>query len=152
MNKDENNVPILILILIFRGKQGGISMSEVKITKEQAMEKGFIVDDGVVLVNMTPHDLNIVQIDGSILTVAPSGFVPRCASSEVVDGTIGNLIQVTRQTLGEVEGLPESLPATFYIVSRLVASAANRPDLLVPGPLVRDDQGKVVGCKGLSRL
>ena len=125
---------------------------EEKMTKEEAMQKGFVVDEGIVLVNMTPHDLNIVQIDGSILTVAPSGFVPRCASSEVVDGTIGNLIQVTRQTLGEVEGLPESLPATFYIVSRLVASAANRPDLLVPGPLGRDDQGRVIGCKGLSRL
>ena len=126
-------------------------MSEVKITKEQAMEKGFIVDDGVVLVNMTPHDLNIVQIDGSILTVAPSGWVPRCSSSEEIDGTIG-LINITKQTLGDVTGLPESLPGTFYIVSRLVASAANRPDLLVPGPLVRDDKGRVIGCKGLSRL
>ena len=127
-------------------------MSDVKITKEQAMEKGFIVDDGVVLVNMTPHDLNIVQIDGRILTVAPSGFVPRCASSEVVDGTIGNLIQVTRQTLGEVEGLPDPIPGTYFIVSRLVASATDRDDLLVPGSLIRDDQGKVVGCKGLSRI
>ena len=120
--------------------------------KEEVLKKGFICDDGVVLVNLTPHDMNIVQVNGEVLTVAPSGICPRCSSSEVVDGTIGGLIQVTRQTLGEVEGLPESLPATFYIVSRLVASAANRPDLLVPGPLVRDDQGRVIGCKGLSRL
>ena len=120
--------------------------------KEEVLKKGFICDDGVVLVNLTPHDMNIVQVNGEVLTVAPSGICPRCSSSEVVDGTIGGLIQVTRQTLGEVEGLPESFPATFYIVSRLVASAANRPDLLVPGPLVRDDQGRVIGCKGLSRL
>ena len=119
---------------------------------EKILKNGFVAEDGVVLVNMTPHDLNIVQVDGTILTVAPSGFVPRCSSTEETDGIIGGTIAVTRQTLGEVEGLPESLPATFYIVSRLVASAANRPDLLVPGPLVRDDKGRVVGCKGLSRL
>lgn len=119
---------------------------------KEVLKNGFIADDGVVLVNLTPHDLNIVQIDGSVLTVAPSGVCPRCSSSEVADGTIGSLIQITRQTLGEVEGLPEMLPATFYIVSRLVASAANRPDLLVPGPLLRDDKGRVIGCRGLSRL
>ena len=100
---------------------------------------------------MTPHPLNIVQRDGDVLTVEPSGFIPRCASTEKLDQSIG-LIDVTRQTLGEVEGLPDPVPGAFYIVSRLVASAANRPDLLVPGPLVRDDQGRVIGCKGLSRL
>ena len=119
-------------------------------TKEQILQKGFTIGS-VVLVNMTPHPLNIVQRNREVLTVEPSGFIPRCASTEKLDQSIG-LIDVTRQTLGEVEGLPESLPATFYIVSRLVASAANRPDLLVPGPLVRDDQGRVIGCKGLSRL
>lgn len=140
-----------ILILNFRDKHlGGITMEE-KMTKEEAMQKGFVVDEGIVLVNMTPHPLDIIQLDGTTLTVAPSGWVPRCSSSEEIDGTIG-LINITKQTLGNVTGLPESLPGTFYIVSRLVASAANRPDLLVPGPLVRDDQGRVVGCKGLSRL
>ena len=125
---------------------------EMKMNKEEIMAKGFICDDGVVLVNMTPHPLNIVQLDGTTLTVAPSGWVPRCSSSEEVDGTIGGLIQITRQTLGEVTGLPEEIPGAFYIVSRLVASAANRSDLLVPGSLIIDDQGRVVGCKGLSRI
>ena len=123
-----------------------------KMEKEQIMAKGFIVDNGIVLVNMTPHNLDIIQVDGNTLTVAPSGYVPRCASTEVVDQSIGGLIEVTKQTLGEVEGLPDPIPGAFYIVSRLVASAANRPDLLVPGPLVRDKEGRVVGCNGLSRL
>ena len=121
-------------------------------TKEQILKIGFITIGSIVLVNMTPHQLNIVQTDGKVLTVEPSGFIPRCASTEKLDQSIG-LIDVTSQTLGEVEGLPESLPGAFYIVSRLVASAASgRDDLLVPGPLVRDDQGRVIGCKGLSRL
>ena len=120
-------------------------------TKEQILQKGFTIGS-VVLVNMTPHPLNIVQRNREVLTVEPSGFIPRCASTEKLDQSIG-LIDVTRQTLGEVEGLPEEIPGAFYIVSRLVASAATgRDDLLVPGPLVRDDDGKVIGCKGLSRL
>lgn len=124
-----------------------------EMNKENAMQKGFIFDDGVVLVNMTPHALNIIQRNGETLTVAPSGWVPRCSSTEEVDGVIGGLIELTRQTLGEVEGLPDPIPGAFYVVSRLVASAAaGRNDLLVPGPLVRDDQGRVIGCKGLSRI
>lgn len=120
-------------------------------TKEEMFKKGFVTIGSIVLVNMTPHPLNIVQRDGKVLTVAPSGWLPRCSSTEVVDGAIGS-IDITRQTLGSVEGLPEAIPGAFYIVSRLVASAANRSDLLVPGSLIRDDQGRVVGCKGLSRI
>ena len=119
--------------------------------KEEIMAKGFVVDSGIVLINMTPHALNIVQSDGSTLTVAPSGYVPRCSSTEVVDQSIG-LIEITKQTLGEVEGLPDPIPGAFYVVSRLVAAAANRPDLLVPGQGIRDDKGRIIGCKGLSRL
>lgn len=119
-------------------------------TKEEIMENAVVID-GVVLVNATPHALNIVQRDGSVLTLASSGVVPRCESNELVDRAIG-LIEVTRQTLGHVQGLPDPIPGTYFIVSRLVASATKREDLLVPGSLIRDDQGKVIGCKGLSRL
>lgn len=106
----------------------------------------------VTLINATPHPLNIVQRDGSVLTLEASGICPRCESNEIVDRAIG-LIDVTRQTLGHVEGLPDPVPGLYFIVSRLVAaSACAREDLLVPGSLIRDDQGKVIGCKGLSRL
>lgn len=110
-----------------------------------------IVIDGATLLNATPHPLNIVQCDGSVLTLEASGICPRRESSELVEQAIG-LIEITRQTLGHIEGLPDPVPGLYFIVSRLVASATEREDLLVPGPLVRDDQGRVVGCKGLSRL
>ena len=110
-----------------------------------------VVINGVTLLNATPHALNIVQSDGSTLTLEASGICPRRESSELVEQAIG-LIEITRQTLGHIEGLPDPVPGLYFIVSRLVASATEREDLLVPGPLVRDDQGRVVGCKGLSRL
>lgn len=104
-----------------------------------------------VLKNCTPHALNILVGD-EVIDLAPSGIIPRCSQSEVSDGEVAG-IPVTRQVFGEVVDLPEPEEGTFLVVSRLVASACpERSDLLIPGPLVRDEEGKVVGCRGLSRL
>ena len=69
-------------------------------TKEEIMKQAAVVD-GIMLINCTPHALNIIQSDGQVLTIASSGCCPRCSSNEVVDRAIG-LIEITRQTLGEV--------------------------------------------------
>lgn len=103
------------------------------------------------LINCTPHTLNII-VEDEIVDIAPSGVVSRCSQSEQEIGTLDG-IPVTKQVFGEVVDLPKPKLDTYYVVSRLVAAACpNRQDLLIPGPLVRDNEGKVVGCKGLSRL
>lgn len=103
------------------------------------------------LINCTPHTLNIIVGD-EVVDIAPSGIVPRCSQSEQEIGTLDG-IPITKQVFGEVVDLPKPKLDTYYVVSRLVAAACpNRQDLLIPGPLVRDDEGKVIGCKGLSRL
>ena len=85
-----------------------------------------------------------------IRNCTPRGIVPRCSQSEECVLVI-NGIALTRQTFGDVVDLPEPEKDVMLVVSRLVASACtDRPDLLVPGPLVRDSKGKVIGCKGLS--
>ena len=120
-------------------------------TKEEIMATAVLVN-GVAVVNGTPHALNIVQSNGTTLTVDPSGIVPRCSSTEELVGTIG-LIEITHQVLGPVEGLPEEIPGVYFVVSRLVASKeASRKDLLVPGQGIRDDKGRIIACKGLTRL
>lgn len=103
------------------------------------------------LVNLTPHALNI-SAGGQSLEIPASGIVARCAQSNIVVGEV-NGIPVTRQIFGEVVDLPEYEPNTLYIVSRLVASAKpERNDLLIPGALLRDEAGKVIGCDGFSVL
>lgn len=64
-------------------------------------------------------------------------------------------VQVYQATPGPVEGLPEPDPAcrVRYIVSRVVAEAARgRADLLIPDDTVRDEQGRIIGCRALARL
>lgn len=102
-------------------------------------------------VNLTPHTINILnEHDQEIMAIPANGIVARCSQSEETVMTIDG-INVTRQTFGDVFDLPEPQEGTFFIVSRLVAMAApDRLDLLIPGPLVRNDQGQPIGCHGLS--
>lgn len=107
--------------------------------------------EGAVLKNCTPHSLNVL-VGEEVIDLAPTGIVPRCSQSEVTAGEVAG-IPVTRQVFGEVIDLPEPEEGVFFVVSRMVAAACpERKDLLIPGPLVRDDEGRVVGCRGLSRL
>ena len=104
------------------------------------------------LVNLTPHAVNIVKATGSKMDLAPTGNIARCSQSNEMVGSI-NGIAITRQVFGDVVGLPEPQEGTLYVVSRLVAAACpERNDLVIPGPLLRDTDGRIVGCDGLSIL
>ena len=57
---------------------------------------------------------------------------------------------------GEIENLPEPDGETIYIVSKMVADAAaasgrTLSDLRLVAQTVRDAEGRIVGCLGLSR-
>lgn len=107
-----------------------------------------------MFINLTPHTINIVDSNGNrVLDVPVSGEVARCSQHEQQVAEIDG-VTITRQYFGEVEGLPEAKDGTFYIVSRMVAESVglSRTDLLVPGPLVRNEAGQPIGCRGLSRI
>lgn len=103
------------------------------------------------IVNLTPHEINIYEDDRHIKDIPVSGLpVPRCHQSQALVGYVDD-IEITRQSFGEVENLPAPKVGTFFVVSRMVAEAVpERGDLLVPGPLVRDHDGKPCGCRGLA--
>ena len=59
-------------------------------------------------------------------------------------------IPLARTAFGAVEGLPGPVEGVVYVVSALVRSAVpGRCDVTSPGDLVRDSEGRVVGCRGL---
>jgi hypothetical protein len=59
-------------------------------------------------------------------------------------------IPITKVTYGEITGLPDYSPDIIYIVSFVTASACQRDDLYIPGEMVRDEAGRIIGCKGLT--
>ena len=103
----------------------------------------------MIIKNYTPHEVNIVLENGEKINL-PSVGLARCTQTTVPDGVIGD-IPITKTRFGEVEGLPDPEKGAFFIVSRLVMQAAkNRKDLLVPNEIIRDDTGRIVGCKSLA--
>jgi hypothetical protein len=102
------------------------------------------------IVNLTPHPLNLKRVDGTMLTIPPSGTVARVAEKRTDLGVLAGLA-VTRAEYGAVEGLPEPVPGKIFVVSALVLAAVQqRADVFAPGPAIRDADGKIVGADGLS--
>lgn len=99
-------------------------------------------------VNLTPHDITVV---GDAQVVLPkSGSIARVAVSQVEVGREGG-IALFRTRKGEVQGVPSPEEGTIYVVSLVVREALpGRTDLASPGELVRDADGKPIGCRGLA--
>ena len=102
------------------------------------------------LVNLTPHTLNLIAADGSIVDIQPSGNIARVSSTSSIVATV-NGINISRQTFGKVMDLPDAQDDVVYIVSRMVKDRVpDRDDVVVPGVPFRDTDGKVIGAWGLS--
>lgn len=109
------------------------------------------------IINLTPHSITFVSDDGtSIMTVPASGAVARVSVETVVMGLVdvGEIqIPITGTTYGEIEGLPAPQDGTIYVVSSLVAQRCrDRKDVFIPNESVRDENGRIVGCRSLGRV
>lgn len=103
------------------------------------------------IINMTPHPVNIVDEDGNVVeTFSKSDQMIRLSQQIQSAGMVSG-IPLTKTVFGEAENLPALKKGRFFIVSQLVKSALpDRPDLLVPAEVVRDDDGNIVGCRSLG--
>ncbi len=106
------------------------------------------------LINLTPHAVVFVDTEGNtVLEVKPSGQIARVSVRTEQIGTVdvnGITIPKTASVYGEVENLPAPEDDTIYIVSSLVATRANRADVLIPNESVRDAERRIIGCKSLG--
>jgi len=115
--------------------------------------------------NMTPHVISII-VDG-VKVSFPSEGVIRAAQKDVkVDevvtdlvvgaGSAGFTIPVFSSSFGAPEGVPEKLDG-IYIVSSLAfqslkAAGYDMSHFVVPSGTIRDEQGRIIGCKGFARI
>lgn len=115
--------------------------------------------------NMTPHAIDFV-IDGVKVSFPSEGVIRAAQKDEQVDEVVTDLnlgnssagftIPVFKSTFGAPEGVPENLDG-IYIVSSLAfqsLKAAGMPmeHFVVPSGTIRDESGKIIGCKGFARI
>ncbi len=96
------------------------------------------------IINLCPHTINETTTGRSF---PPSGQIARvnAVQSEVCKR---NGIPVYYTTFGEISGLPDKQPDTFYIVSAIVLNATDRTDVMAPGNIRRDEDKQPIGCQG----
>lgn len=109
------------------------------------------------LVNVTPHDVAVYTADGAVLARWPaSGLFARVVeevqAADPLETDDSGIPCVAVSYSDAVDGLPEPSVGTAFIVSRVTAAAVSRQDLYFPYDEVRDDDGRVVGCRALGRF
>ena len=108
------------------------------------------------IVNLTPHALNFLDAENRVVLTVPSSGVARAAQRRENIGTIdvdGVTLPVTRSVFGAVEGLPAPEADTIYVVSALTAQAVpKREDVFIVDDSVRDENGRIIGVRGLAHV
>lgn len=107
--------------------------------------------------NLTPHALYVKAQDGDYVTIPPSGDVARVIYDRFPpeQTNIGGheIAVAVAGSPREIIGLPDPEEGVVLIVAMAVAASApaHRGDLMSPGKLIRDEDGTVIGCDGLTR-
>lgn len=125
-----------------------------------------------MIINLTPHEVTVYSSMDCILSegklflreeeeettpqplrVYPAADVPaRVVFDWEADG-VADGVCIMRWNPREISGLPGPNPGIWYIVSRIFAQACpGRSDLIIPGDMVRDKSGAVVGYINFTRL
>lgn len=106
----------------------------------------------IKIINATPHEVRIIKEGSATIICEPSGILPRVSQTTEVIGELDG-ITITKNKYGEVENLPPYENGIWYIVSAMVANAMpEREDLLIPNESVRDEHGRIIGCRSLARV
>jgi len=107
----------------------------------------------IKLINVTPHPVHLYRDEGHeevIKTLAASASPARVVMTTRVIGTLAGMpFRVSEP--GEIVDLPDPVEGVVYVASLLVALAAKRVDVVSPDDVVRDDAGRVIGCRAFAR-
>ena len=105
------------------------------------------------IINLTGHDINIMCPDGSMITIPSDGMLRSRYTTNHLPDMVTNYgnIPITQNHYHRIRSMPQELPNTFYIVSRLVAELyPERNDLLMVNGLIKQS-GKTIGCRSLAK-
>lgn len=105
-----------------------------------------------MIVNLTPHTVNLKLASGKIKTIERKGRIPRIEEVIEYQASIDD-VMIYGISYGGVVDAPPVRPNTCYVVSRMIAEALpGRDDLLFPIMLERDTNGSVLLATALGRI
>ncbi len=121
--------------------------------------------DELNIINLTPHEITILnEFKTVVMVVPPSGRIARLDSDkELLNSQKSGIFQhpipffVSKYGIpiclkdGEQVAFPEEQTGIIYIVSGIFRASYKRNDLWQPGELVRNEDGQPIGCIGLSQ-
>lgn len=116
-----------------------------------------VLHSGVTFINLTPHDINVIDEFDQSFTIPTSGNTVRLDSTEETLFTIPETakfgeIKVNQVSYSSADELPPMVENHYYIVSALVANAyPDRRDFLMVHKTVRDDNGRIIGCRAFAQ-
>ena len=106
------------------------------------------------LINLTPHPIDIFDDDRKVLTIPSSGMVRLSENVSLEETvTLNNVeVKIYKKSYGSAS-LPEPQEGTYFIVSLPVALAfPERSDFIIANDIVRDENGRIVGCRSFARM
>ena len=104
------------------------------------------------IVNLTPHEIVVFNEQNEIIFKFPSEGIARCKTDKSIVGYL-NGVPVKKTRFGIIEGLPQAQKGVAYIVSAITAQAAvEREDLYIEEDTVKDDAGRIIGCKSFGKI
>jgi hypothetical protein len=110
----------------------------------------------VTLLNLTPHPLVLFLENGETREIPPADqparVVDRRHPARRLEAHVGALNVVDVEPEGTVVGMPPRREGVVLVVSRVTALAVDRPDVVFPLDEVRDEAGRIVGCRALGRF
>lgn len=103
------------------------------------------------VINLTPHEIRVIREGQDDVVYPPTGEVARLATVELGTQDYGVGAPVELVEFHHLLKPPPRIEDTFYIVSLPCALASPRGDFLVPYLEVRDDAGRIIGCRLLGK-
>ena len=99
--------------------------------------------------NFTPHVVNLL-VNGELVEIPVYGPAPRVSSHELpIEGDFP--FESVKVVYGDINGLPPEEEGVVLIVSKMCCDAApERRDLWYPTRLIRDEEGRIIGCGALA--
>lgn len=110
-----------------------------------------------IFINCTPHDVVLFDANDTAIKEwsgaatwarLPERHTP--VGDVVIGDAIVPIVDVTY--LSGVANLPATRPDTLLIVSRPLAMVTRRDDLVFPLDEVRDESGRIIGCRAFGRF